>query len=119
MDRNTGEFTVRDHFEGEDLAIRKLYDKLLEALRRMGPVIEEPKQTSIHLVRKTAFASVATRKDHLLLTIKSDDKRVSPRVQKTEQVSPGRFHLEVKLQTLADIDSELISWLRESYELSA
>ena len=119
MDRNTGQFTVRDHFDGKDPAVRKLYDKLLEVLHRMGPVIEDPKRTSIHLVRRTAFAGVATRKDHILLTIKSDDKRVSPRVQKTEQVSPGRFHLEVKLLTPSDIDSELISWLRESYELSA
>ncbi len=119
MDRNAGELTVRDHLEGKNPNVLKTYDKLLEVLRRMGPVSEDPKQTSIHLVRRTAFAGVATRKDHILLTIKSDFKRASPRVQKTEQVSPGRFHLEVKLLTPADIDSELISWLRESYELSA
>jgi hypothetical protein len=119
MDRNAGEFTVRDQFEGKTPAVRQTYDRLLEALRRMGPVVEEPKKTSIHLVRRTAFAGVATRKDYILLTIKSDHKRASPRVQHTEQVSPGRFHLEVKLLTPKDIDSELVSWLRESYELSA
>jgi len=119
MNKNAGEFSVREHFEGKDPAVRKTYDKLLENLRRMGPVVEEPKKTSIHLVRKTAFAGVAVRKDHLLLTVKSDHKRASPRVRKTEQVSAGRFHLEVKLLTPQDIDSELVSWLRESYELSA
>jgi hypothetical protein len=119
MEKNAGELTVREYFEGKDLAVRKTYDKLLEALRRMGPVVEEPKKTSIHLVRKTAFAGVATRKDHLLLTIKSDHRRTSPRVRNTEQVSAGTFHLEVKLLSPSDVDSELISWLRESYELSA
>jgi hypothetical protein len=119
MNKNAREFTVREHFEGKDPAVRKTYDKLLEALRRMGPVVAEPKKTSIHLVRKTAFAGVVTRKDHLLLTIKSDHRRTSPRVRNTEQVSAGRFHLEVKLLSPSDVDSELISWLRESYELSA
>ena len=119
MNNKADEFTVREHFEGKDPTVRKTYDKLMEALRRMGPVVEQPKNTSIHLVRKTAFAGVAARKDYLLLTIKSDAKRASARVWKTEQVSPGRFHLEVKLLSPSDVDSELISWLRESYELSA
>jgi hypothetical protein len=119
MNKQVVEFTIREHFEGKDPAVRKTYDKLMEALRRMGPVAEEPKKTSIHLVRKTAFAGVAARKDHILLTIKSDHQRTSPRVRNTEQVSAGRFHLEVKLLSPADVDSELISWLRESYELSA
>jgi hypothetical protein len=119
MNKNAGEHTVREHFEGKDPAVRKTYDKLLEALRRMGPVIEDPKKTSIHLVRKMAIAGVAARKDHLLLTIKSDHRRMSRRVRTTEQVSAGRFHLEVKLLSPSDVDSELISWLRESYELSA
>jgi hypothetical protein len=119
MNKKAAEFTVREHFEGKDPAVRKTYDKLLEALRRMGPAVEEPKKTSIHLVRKTAFAGVATRKDHLLLTLKSDHRRTSSRVRNTQQVSAGTFHLEVKLLSPSDVDSELISWLRESYELSA
>ena len=119
MNKNTGEFTVLEHFQGKNPSVRATYDKLLTALRRMGPVVEEPKKTSIHLVRKTAFAGVATRKDYILLTIKSDFKRPSPRIHNAEQVSVGRFHLEVKLLSPADVDSELVSWLRESYELSA
>lgn len=119
MNKTAGEFTVREHFEDKDPVVRKIYDRLLEAVRRMGPVVEEPKKTSIHLVRGTAFAGVATRKDHLLLTIKSEDKRTSPRVFRTEQVSAKRFHLEVKVLSPSEVDSELISWLREAYELSA
>jgi hypothetical protein len=119
MDKNARTFTVREHFEGKDPVIRKIYDRLLAAVQRMGPVVEEPKKTSIHLVHATALAGVATRKDHILLTIKSEHKRTGRRVFRTEQVSANRFHLEVKLLLPSDVDSELISWLREAYELSA
>jgi len=119
MNKNASGFTVRGHFEGKDPVVRKIYDRLWDAVRHMGPVTEEPKKISIHLVRKTAFAGAAIRKDHILLTIKSDHKRVSPRVVRTEQVSSSRYHHEVKLRSPSEVDSELISWLREAYELSA
>ena len=85
----------------------------------MGPVIEEPKKTSIHLVNATALAGVATRKDYLILTLKSDRKLTSPRVHKSEQVSAKRFHHEVKLASPTEVDRELIGWLKEAYALSA
>jgi hypothetical protein len=119
MNKNASESAIREHLDGKDPVVRKIYDKLLEAARRMGPVGEVPKKTSIHLVRGTAFAGVATRKDHILLTIKGDHERISPRIRRTEQVSPGRFHHQVKLLSPSEVDSELISWLREAYELSA
>jgi len=66
-------FTVKSHFEGRDPAVRQIYDRVLKAAGKFGPVIEDPKKTSIHLV-KTAFAGVATRKSAIVLTIKSDRK---------------------------------------------
>jgi hypothetical protein len=87
-------------------------------LKQIGPITEEPKKTSIHLVNTTALAGVATRKAHLILTIKSDHKLNSPRVHKTERVSARRFYQEVKLVSPAEVDDELVGWLREAYALS-
>jgi len=112
-------FTVKNHFEGKDPSVRKIYDQLTKSLKKFGPIIEEPKKTSIHLVNTTALAGVATRKAHLVLTIKSDHKLTSPRIHKTEQASAKRFHHEVKLTSPAEVDDELIGWLQEAYALSA
>src|SRR5213080_2037682 len=49
-------FTVESHFEGKDDSARQIYDRLLKEAGRFGPVMEEPKKTSIHLVNRTAFA---------------------------------------------------------------
>ena len=119
MDKIQDEYTVHNHFEGKAPSVKKTYDHLLKLLREFGIIIEEPKKTSIHLVNKTALAGIATRKDYLILTIKSDRKLTSPRIHKTEQVSAKRFHHEVKLTTPENLDDELVGWLKDAYELSA
>jgi hypothetical protein len=118
MNTSTNGFTVKSHFEGKDPAVQKIYDRLLKAAERFGPVKEEAKKTSIHLVRRTAFAGVATRKTTVVLTIKSDRKLSSPRIHKSEQTSAQRFHHEVKLTTPAEVDAELVQWLKAAYALS-
>jgi hypothetical protein len=111
-------FTVVSHFEGKEAVVRQIYDRVLKATGKFGPVAEDPKKTSIHLVNKTAFAGVATRKTAMVLTIKSDRKLSSPRIHKSEQTSAQRFHHEVKLTTPAEVDSELVKWLKDAYDLS-
>jgi hypothetical protein len=111
-------FTIKSHFEAKDAAVRQIYDRILKSARQFGAVGEEPKKTSIHLVNRTAFAGVATRKSAIILTIKSDRKLSSPRIHKSEQTSASRFHHEIKLASPADVDSELVKWLKDAYELS-
>src|SRR5438270_13047045 len=118
MIMNKNGFTVEAHFAGKEAATRKIYESLLKTSRKFGPVAEDPKKTSIHLVNKTAFAGVATRKSAMVLTIKSDREISSPRIHKSEQTSAQRFHHEVKLTSPAEVDSELVKWLKDAYELS-
>jgi hypothetical protein len=115
----TNGFTVKSHFDGKDASVRATYDRLLQTVRKFGRVSEEPKKTSIHLVNRTAFAGVATRKSAIILTLKSDRKLSSSRIHKSEQASANRFHHEVRLNGPSDVDAELIKWLKDGYELSA
>ena len=119
MNKDTQASNINSHFEGGEPVVRKTYDQLLKVIKRFGPSVEEPKKTSIHIVNRTALAGVATRKGHLVLTIKSDRKLASPRIHKSEQTSASRFHHEVKLASPADVDEELIGWLKAAYLLSA
>jgi len=109
---------VAQHFVGKDPVVRAIYDRILKEARKLGPVIEEPKKTSIHLVNKSAFAGVATRKDALILNVKSAAPIKDARFKKSERVSASRFHQEVKLISIEDVDASLIGWLKEAYALS-
>jgi uncharacterized protein DUF5655 len=110
--------TVQAHFENRDAVVRQIYDRLLNRARTFGPVVEDPKKTSIHLVHRTAFAGIATRKSAIVLTIKADSDIPSPRIHKSEQTSARRFHHEVKLTSPSDVDPELVGWLKHAYALS-
>jgi hypothetical protein len=115
----TIEFRVPQHFEGKDPIVRSIYDRILAESRKFGPVLEEPKKTSIHLVNRTAFAGVLTRKSALILTIKSAAPIKHSRIMKSEKVSASRFHQEVKLASPKEVDPQLIGWLKEAYTLSS
>jgi uncharacterized protein DUF5655 len=111
-------YTVETHFVGRTPSVRGVYDRLLTAARKLGPVVEEPKKTSIHLSNKTAFAGVATRKECLVLTLKSARDIRSARITRHERVSANRWHLELKLSDPREVDAELTGWLRKAYVLS-
>ena len=118
MNSNYASHTVKEHFENRAPEVKATYDALLEAAKKLGPVKEEAKKTSIHLVRKSAFAGVATRKTALILTLKSDSDVTSQRIARREQASAHRWHLEIKLDGPEQVDRELLAWLRKAYELA-
>jgi len=100
-------------------ASRLLYKELLAALQSIGPFQVEVKKTSIHLVRRSAFAGLHPRKQYLLLTIKAAKPIRSRRILKAEQVSKNRWHLDVKLAAAEQIDEQLLDWLQQAYGLCA
>ena len=108
----------KQHFENRAPEVKATYAAILKAVKKFGPVKEEAKKTSIHLVRKSAFAGVATRKTALILTLKSDSDIKNPRIAKREQASAHRWHLETRLETPAQVDSEIAAWLKKAYELA-
>src|SRR3989337_1226505 len=96
----TATYSVNDHFTNKAPSVRALYDQLLSILRTFGPVIEDPKKTSIHL------------------NLKFDHQIKSPRIEKAEQISAKRFHHKVRISSPKDLDEELKAWLKEACLLS-
>jgi hypothetical protein len=114
----TGVPTIGQHFAGRAPAVRQIYDRIVGAAEGLGPVREEPKKTSIHLARRTAFAGVATRKDALILTLKSATDIRNRRIVKREQASANRWHVEIRLDDPAQVDAELKAWLKNAMALA-
>src|SRR6185436_2619469 len=54
--------SVQSHFATKDPSVFATYRRVVDVTRTFGPVAEEAKKTSIHLVRHTAFAGIATRR---------------------------------------------------------
>jgi len=111
-------FSVAQHFADRPETLRATYQAILAAARKFGPVVEDPKKTSIHLNRRTAFAGIAPRRASLIMTVKSSSDIASDRVRKRERASANRWHLEIELSTPAEVDREVRSWLKSAYALA-
>ena len=114
-------FTVDSLLANRDDGVRAVYARLIEALRDVGPVVEDAKKTCVHLLPDagaSAFAGVHPRKSGILLNLRTAAPISSPRVRKTEQLSRHRFFNEVLVELPGEVDAELAGWMREAYELS-
>ena len=98
---------MKSHFATRDSSVFATYRRVVAVARTFGPLAEETKKTAIHLVRHTAFTGIATRRSSLVLTLKSASDIRSPRVEKREQTSANRWHVEVRLTAPGQVDRQL------------
>jgi hypothetical protein len=107
---------MNDIVQSASPSARKLYDALVNRIQRFGTFEEQRKKTSVHLSRRSAFAGVQFRREYLILTLKSERPIESERVGKCEQVSRNRWHCEIRVGSAAEIDAELMRWMKDAYE---
>ena len=104
-------------FDRCDPHVRAIYDAVRKAVSKFGKVRADEKKTSIHLVAKTGFAGIHLRKSAILLNIRTAKPIKSKRVRKVERVSANRYHNEMLIGSPAEVNAEVIGWLREAYSL--
>ena len=115
---SNSEPTVLTLFANSAPVVQEIYQRITAALDEIGPFSEQPKKTSIHLVRKSGFGGIHPRKHFLILNVRlARALAEDPRLAKTEQVSRNRYHNEIKLEQPDEVDESIKSWLREAYEL--
>ena len=104
-------------FEGKGSLSKDIYDRLIAVAELLGPVQQDPKQTCIHLNRRSAFAGVYVRNGYLLVEVKTDYPIDDPMVRKSQQLSRKRFHHQFRLDSPQQADS-IAGWLKDAYALS-
>ncbi len=108
---------VAAQYEGGKAPLKPLYDSILAAVSKFGGDVEvSPKKGYVSLRRKKQFAilqpTTATRLD-VGINLKGIDS--------TNRLEPsGSFNAmlshRVRIASAADIDNELIGWLRKAYD---
>jgi len=110
---------IDTHFSRSTADVRAIYEAILDVSCSFGAVVIEPKKTSIHLVRRTAFAGIATRKDALILTVKSARAIKGPRVLRAQRASANRWYIEFRLSSAREVDRDMRAWLKAAYDVAA
>ena len=106
---------LEQHFTGKDASVRETFDRILTAVRRIGPVEVLPEKTRIALHVRMSFAAFSARKrwldGHVVLARRVEN----PRFKRIYTVSPRNVVHEFRLASPAEVDSEVGSWLKEAY----
>jgi Domain of unknown function (DUF5655) len=108
---------VDDHFACSDPQVRAAFDRVVEAVRALGPVEVLAERTRIALHVRMSFAALTPRRHwldgHLVLARQVD----SPRFRRVETYSPRNVVHAFRLTSAAEVDDEFRGWLAEAYRV--
>ncbi|MGL5042507.1 MAG: DUF5655 domain-containing protein [Culicoidibacterales bacterium] len=104
-------------FRGKQEQVFILYELLVVKMAEIGDFMIEPKKTCLHIVKNAAFLGIHPKNKWLDINIVSNVALEHPMLIKVEQVSKNRFHNSLRLERETDINSELITLIKEAYLL--
>lgn len=104
-------------FEGDKATLRPIFDALRTAIRAFGSDIEEvPKKGYLSLRRKTQFATLhPSTKTRFDVGLKLKSVAPAGRLESAGTWNQMVTH-RVRLDSMQEVDSQLIAWLRDAYE---
>jgi len=110
-----GRHDLETHFDGKPAEIRAIFDAVLNAIRRCGPVIVLPEKTRIAFQVRMSFAQLTPRlrwvDGHVVLARRTEH----PRFRRIDTVSPRNHVHHFRLSSVLDVDREVENWLAEAY----
>jgi predicted transport protein len=108
---------IATQYAGDKAALKPIYDALIAAIKQFGPDVElAPKKAYVSLRRSKQFGLIQpSTKTRLDVGIQLKGTAPGPRLEASGSFNAMVSH-RVRLSTLAEVDAELIGWLREAYE---
>ena len=114
---DAGELLENQYKGKEDL--KPILDSLLQEIEKFGnDITQTPKKDSLSLIRKRQFALIKpATKTRIDLGLKLKGKPTGGRLENSGPFGSMCTH-RVQLTNTEHVDEEVISWLREAYEMS-
>lgn len=102
-------------YVGPKATLRPIHDKLMTAIRKFGEFEEAPKKTYVSYRRKKQFAMIGPATNtRVELGLNMKGVKATARL---EELPAGQMcNYKVKLTDVAQVDAELIAWVRTAYD---
>jgi predicted transport protein len=98
--------------------LKKLYDKIVKEVNKFGKYREETMKSDVIFFKtKSTFLGIKVKKDHLDIEFYLENLENVPPVTKYLQTSKNRVVHLVPIDQPEDINKQLISWIKRSYDL--
>ena len=102
-------------YSGNKAPLRALHDQLSAAIDNLGPHEKAAKKSNVSFRRKKQFALIGpATKDRVEVGLNAKELPAAPRLK---PMPPGGMcQYTVRLGTAAEIDGELIGWIKAAYD---
>ena len=109
---------VTSQYKGKE-SLKPIYEKLVAEIQSLGSDITlTPKKAAVSLIRKHQFALIKpATKNRIDLGLKLKDKPTTQRLGDSGPFGTMCTH-RVQLSDLAEVDAELMAWIKEAYQKS-
>lgn len=116
-DGKTQDQLLDEIYSGEKTKFRTIHEQLINVIETFGEFEVLPKKGYVSLKRKKQFAMIGPKTNSRMeVGINAKDLVTHERLE--EQPKGSMCQYIVKLKDLSDVDSELISWIKEAYKQS-
>ena len=115
----SGTDLVAEMFSGDKAALRPVFDAIMKSVRKFGDDVEElPKKGYLSLRRSTQFATLhPSTKTRFDVGLKLKGTPASGRLEAAGSWN-GMVSHRVRLESVDDVDAQLIGWIRKAYEMA-
>lgn len=108
---------VDEIYSGPKAALRPIHDAVMAAITRFGPFEIAPKKGYISLRGKKQFAMIGpATNSRVEVGLNMKDVKGTARLE--AQKPGGMCQYKVKVTAAAEVDQELIGWIRQAYDSS-
>jgi predicted transport protein len=102
-------------YSGGKAGLRPIHDRLMTAINAFGPFETAPKKGYVSLRRKKQFAMIdPATKTRVEVGLNMKGVEATPRL--LAQPPGGMCQYKVNVTDAAEVDPELIAWIRQAYE---
>jgi hypothetical protein len=115
MSHSCGRHSIAEHFVGKSPHVRALFDDLVRAARRFGPVHIYAQKTRIVFQTRGRFVAVTPRRQHLGGHLWLKRRRSHPAIHRVESLLDRDFVHNFRLKNGKDLDDAFRQLLREAY----
>lgn len=115
MSHSCGRHTIDEHFAGKPQEVRALFEALVRAARRVGPVNVYAQKTRIVFQTRGRFVAVTPRRHYLSGHLWLKRRRSHPSIHRIESLLDRDFVHNFRLTTADELDEPFQDLLREAY----
>jgi hypothetical protein len=102
-------------YSGPKSSLRPIHDRLMEDIHEFGEFETAPKKGYVSLRRKKQFAMIGPA-TNTRLEVGINSKTLAPHPRLIELPPGNMCNFKVKITEVAEVDDELIGWIRQAFE---